>query len=100
VVIPSGFITQIADGKISIRDDTSKMLVTAVIDPGARISKTTLMQFKAGTRVKIQDGKVSTLPNPLPKPAGEKGTLPNPLPKPLEQKGTLPNPLPKPAASK
>lgn len=39
--------------------------------------------------VTIQDcdiGKVGSLPNPLPRPAGEKGTLPDPLPKPISYK--------------
>ena len=100
LVMQSGIITKIAEGKITIKDDTAKLFITAVIGPRERVSKTALMQFKVGTRVKIGDGKVSTLPNPLPKPLGQKGTLPDPLPKPLEEKGTLPNPLPRPATGK
>ena len=86
LVMPSGIITKFEVSKFTIKDETGKLFVIAEIARRHPLDKAALLQFKIGKRVKIEDGKISTLPDPLPRPIQEKGALPDPMPRPATVK--------------
>lgn len=96
VIMSSGIIAKIEGNRFTIKNSTATLFIIAEIDRRQPIDRTDLMQFKVGKRVKIRDGKISTLPDPLPKPIRGKETLPDPLPKTFGGREVLPDPIPKP----
>ncbi len=85
--ITTGTIVKIEGNRVTIAPENGRSKLKTI-----KTKDTT--DLKVGTRVRVEHGRISAMPEPIPEPSKES------LPQRIPQKGAIPEPIPQPPVGK